>query len=323
MELREKLWNLQTPYFPSKIGGLEVSEFLPKLHLFRNSYKLAYLEPRTKSQKRTQFRSRRVSPSPSHNVGNKGSFIAYRWKTGKRLFRDSVRSSAHSTIRARRKGRTIWHTKLVCKVFVFWSNILSRECIWHLRIVSTSLCYTRRASFDHWPLTPDKRQWPRPGISERSAKWLGADHWLVPRPTNQNRVFCKANWWFRPLPQPPWPITCLPRSSVYDKKWGRKWDFSSHHSRLSSIVELLGMPWNWQILEGFWILRILEFQGLQRDFKKSLKILDSIKLLKSFSNLRFYLKKTTAQLKKKLCWKFVKFGLFCLFLFNGIKLQIF
>ena len=34
------------PYFASKIGGLEVSEFLPKLHLFGNCYKLAYLEPR-------------------------------------------------------------------------------------------------------------------------------------------------------------------------------------------------------------------------------------------------------------------------------------
>ena len=34
-------------YFASKIRGLEVSEFLPKLHLFGNCYKLAYLEPRT------------------------------------------------------------------------------------------------------------------------------------------------------------------------------------------------------------------------------------------------------------------------------------
>ena len=34
------------PYFASKIGGLEVSEFLPKLHLFRNCYKSTYLEPR-------------------------------------------------------------------------------------------------------------------------------------------------------------------------------------------------------------------------------------------------------------------------------------
>ena len=34
------------PYFASKIGGLEVSEFLPKLHLFGNCYKSAYLEPR-------------------------------------------------------------------------------------------------------------------------------------------------------------------------------------------------------------------------------------------------------------------------------------
>ena len=33
-------------YFASKIGGLKVSEFLPKLHLFGNCYKLAYLEPR-------------------------------------------------------------------------------------------------------------------------------------------------------------------------------------------------------------------------------------------------------------------------------------
>ena len=49
MELWEKLGNLQTPYFASKIGGLaslEVSEFLPKLHLFENCYKSAYLEPR-------------------------------------------------------------------------------------------------------------------------------------------------------------------------------------------------------------------------------------------------------------------------------------
>ena len=44
MELREKLWNLQTPYFASKIGGLEVSEFLPKFHLFENCYKSTYLE---------------------------------------------------------------------------------------------------------------------------------------------------------------------------------------------------------------------------------------------------------------------------------------
>ena len=35
------------PYFASKIGGLEVSEFLPKLHLFGNCYKSTYLEPRT------------------------------------------------------------------------------------------------------------------------------------------------------------------------------------------------------------------------------------------------------------------------------------
>ena len=34
------------PYFASKIGGLEVSEFLPKLHLFGNCYKSTYLEPR-------------------------------------------------------------------------------------------------------------------------------------------------------------------------------------------------------------------------------------------------------------------------------------
>ena len=34
------------PYFASKIEGLEVSEFLPKIHLFRNCYKLTYLEPR-------------------------------------------------------------------------------------------------------------------------------------------------------------------------------------------------------------------------------------------------------------------------------------
>ena len=34
------------PYFASKIGGLEVSEFLLKLHLFENCCKLAYLEPR-------------------------------------------------------------------------------------------------------------------------------------------------------------------------------------------------------------------------------------------------------------------------------------
>ena len=34
------------PYFASKIGGLEVSEFILKLHLFGNCYKLAYLEPR-------------------------------------------------------------------------------------------------------------------------------------------------------------------------------------------------------------------------------------------------------------------------------------
>ena len=34
------------PYFASKIRGLEVSEFLPKLHLFRNCYKSTYLEPR-------------------------------------------------------------------------------------------------------------------------------------------------------------------------------------------------------------------------------------------------------------------------------------
>ena len=30
-------------YFASKIGGLEVSEFLPKLYLIRNCYKSAYL----------------------------------------------------------------------------------------------------------------------------------------------------------------------------------------------------------------------------------------------------------------------------------------
>ena len=35
------------PYFASKIRGLEVSEFLLKLHLFGNCYKSAYLEPRT------------------------------------------------------------------------------------------------------------------------------------------------------------------------------------------------------------------------------------------------------------------------------------
>ena len=34
------------PYFASKIGGLEVSEFLLKLHLFGNCYKSTYLEPR-------------------------------------------------------------------------------------------------------------------------------------------------------------------------------------------------------------------------------------------------------------------------------------
>ena len=31
------------PYFASKIRGLEVSEFFPKLHLFGNCYTLAYL----------------------------------------------------------------------------------------------------------------------------------------------------------------------------------------------------------------------------------------------------------------------------------------
>ena len=35
------------PYFASKIWGLEVSKFLPRLHLFGNCYKSAYLEPRT------------------------------------------------------------------------------------------------------------------------------------------------------------------------------------------------------------------------------------------------------------------------------------
>ena len=35
------------PYFASKIWGLEVSEFLPRLHLFGNCYRSAYLEPRT------------------------------------------------------------------------------------------------------------------------------------------------------------------------------------------------------------------------------------------------------------------------------------
>ena len=45
MELRQKFWNLQTPHFASKIGGLEVSEFLPKLHLFGNCYKLTYTKP--------------------------------------------------------------------------------------------------------------------------------------------------------------------------------------------------------------------------------------------------------------------------------------
>ena len=35
------------PYFASKIGGLEVSEFLPTIHLFGNCYKSTYLEPRT------------------------------------------------------------------------------------------------------------------------------------------------------------------------------------------------------------------------------------------------------------------------------------
>ena len=39
--------NFQTSSFPSKIGGLEVSEFLPKLYFIRNFYNLAYLEPRT------------------------------------------------------------------------------------------------------------------------------------------------------------------------------------------------------------------------------------------------------------------------------------
>ena len=34
------------PYFASIIGGLEVSEFLLKLHLFGNCYKSTYLEPR-------------------------------------------------------------------------------------------------------------------------------------------------------------------------------------------------------------------------------------------------------------------------------------
>ena len=34
------------PYFASKIRGLVVSEFLPRLHLFGNYYKSAYLEPR-------------------------------------------------------------------------------------------------------------------------------------------------------------------------------------------------------------------------------------------------------------------------------------
>ena len=34
------------PYFASKIGGLEFSEFLPKFHLFGNCYKSTYLEPR-------------------------------------------------------------------------------------------------------------------------------------------------------------------------------------------------------------------------------------------------------------------------------------
>ena len=46
MELQEKLWNLQTPYFASKIGGMEVSDFLPKHHLFGNCYKPTYLELR-------------------------------------------------------------------------------------------------------------------------------------------------------------------------------------------------------------------------------------------------------------------------------------
>ena len=33
--------------FASKIGGLEVSEFLSKLYLIGNCYKLAYVQPRT------------------------------------------------------------------------------------------------------------------------------------------------------------------------------------------------------------------------------------------------------------------------------------
>ena len=38
---------LPYPYFASKIRGLKVSEFLPKLHLFGNCYKFTYLEART------------------------------------------------------------------------------------------------------------------------------------------------------------------------------------------------------------------------------------------------------------------------------------
>ena len=67
------------PYFASEIWCLDVSEFLPKLHLLGNYYKSAYLEPRTIS-KSPQFRSRRTSPSHAHNGCSLGSFIAYRWK---------------------------------------------------------------------------------------------------------------------------------------------------------------------------------------------------------------------------------------------------
>ena len=70
------------PYFASKLWGLEVSEFLPRLHLFRNCYKSAYLEPRTKV-KMSPIQKQEGKPQPRPHRLQFGQFYSIQIEAGK------------------------------------------------------------------------------------------------------------------------------------------------------------------------------------------------------------------------------------------------